>query len=474
MNSHSTSPSQSRLMAILALLSGAMLIVSLDQYIVIVALPDIGRDLGYSPQSLQAEVSAYVIASSGFLLLGGRASDLLGRRRVLLAGLFLYLSASLAGGLATGVATQLAARAVQGLGGALVFPSTLALINVLFREGAERNRALGVWAGAGAAGLVIGVLAGGALTSAFGWRAVFLVNVPLAGAAMIAALLLIDRDPPADRARAFDLPGAATVTGAVTLIVLALVQGPAFGWLSLLTLGILLAGLLLAMLFVLIEARSTDPLLPFPLLRNPWLMLGVATAFLFMATFGALLYFLSIFFQDVLHYDALATGLGFLIPTAVVVLSSTLAGLAATRFGLAPTMIAALAVGAIGALAIGVVLAPDVPFAALAPGLVIVSIGDGVIFTTMFIAAATGVPDEKQGVASGIVSTASGIGAALGLAALVLIANRDTAGLAGEPLRHVMAAGISDATFTIAGGVMLMLAIVLSFHIGRRKAARLS
>jgi len=150
-----------RLSAVLALLSFAMLIVSLDQYIVVVALPDIGRDLGYSPQTLQSVVSAYAIASSGFLLFGGRASDLLGRRRILVLGLTLYLVASLAGGLASNAAEQLTARAMQGLGGALVFPSTLALINVLFPEGAERNRALGVWAGAGAAGLVIGVLLGG-------------------------------------------------------------------------------------------------------------------------------------------------------------------------------------------------------------------------------------------------------------------------------------------------------------------------
>lgn len=465
-----------RLAAILALLSGAMLIVSLDQYIVIVALPDIGRDLGYSPQSLQSVVSAYVIASSGFLLLGGRAADLLGRRRVLLVGLFLYLAASLAGGLANDVFMQLAARAVQGLGGALVFPSTLALINVLFREGEERNRALGVWAGAGAAGLVIGVLAGGALTSAFGWRAVFMVNVPLAGAAMIAALAFIGRDPPVDRDRAFDFPGAITVTGAVTLIVLALVQGPAFGWLSPLTIGILVLGLVLALLFVWIERRSADPLLPFAMLRNPWLMLGVVIAFLFMATFGALLYFLSIFFQDVLRYDALTTGLAFLIPTAVVVLSSAFAGRAATRFGLAPTMIAALAIGVAGALAIGLVLSPEVRFAALVPGLVIVSIGDGIIFTTMFIAAATGVPDEKQGVASGIVSTASGMGAALGLAFLVLITNRGTAGLADEALRRAKAEGIAHAAYAIAGGVLLMLAFAIAFQAiqRQRRAAPLS
>lgn len=183
-----------RLSAILALLSFAMMIVSLDQYIVVVALPDVGRDLGYSPHTLQSVVSAYAIASSGFVLLGGRASDLLGRRRILLVGLFFYLAASLAAGLASSIAAQLAARAIQGLGGALVFPSTLALISVTFPEGAERNRALAVWAGAGAAGLVIGVLLGGTLTSAFGWRAVFPVNVPLAGLAWIAAPILIERD----------------------------------------------------------------------------------------------------------------------------------------------------------------------------------------------------------------------------------------------------------------------------------------
>jgi len=453
-----------RLPAILALLSFAMLIVSLDQYIVVVALPDIARDLGYSAQSLQSVVSAYVIASSGFLLLGGRASDLLGRRRILLVGLFFYLIASLAGGLANSIGEQLAARVVQGLGGALVFPSTLALINVLYREGPERNRALGIWAGAGAAGLVIGVLAGGALTSAFGWRAVFLVNVPLAGLAFIAALILIDRDPPRDRSRSFDLPGALAATGAVTLIVLALVEGPGFGWHSPLTIGILLLGVALAAAFILIERRSPDPLLPFAMLRNPWLILGIMTAFMFMATFGALLYFLSLFFQNVLRYSALETGLAFLLPTFIVVLASSLAGQATTRLGLVPTMLSALAIGAIGALAIAFALSAHTSFMALVPGLILVSIGDGVIFTTMFIAAATGVADREQGIASGIVSTSSGVGAAVGLAVLVLIANAGTQGLANEDLRNAMAEGMSHATYAIAGGILLMLLIVMAFH----------
>jgi MFS family permease len=454
----------SRHSAILALLSFSMLIVSLDQYIVVVALPDIDRDLGYSAQTLQSVVSAYAIASSGFLLFGGRSSDLLGRRRILLIGLLLYCVASLAGGLATNAVQQLAARAVQGMGGALVFPSTLALINILFHEGAERNRALGIWAGAGAAGLVIGVLLGGALTSAFGWRAVFLVNVPLAGFALVAALSLIDRDGAIDRKQAFDVPGAVTVTGSVTMLVLALVQGPNLGWWSFGTIGILLVGLALGAAFILIEKRSSAPLLPFAMLRNPWLTLALIVACLFMATFGALLYFLSIFFQDVLRYNALETGLAFLIPTTVVVVSSALAGRVATALGLRTTMIVALGVGVVGALEIGFAVTPHTSFLALVPGLVAVSIGDGALFTTMFIAAATGVPDREQGVASGVVSTGSGIGAVVGLALLVLIANHGTEGLQDEALRVAAAEGISRATYTIASGMMLTLIIVVSFR----------
>ena len=450
-----------RLSAVLALLSFAMLIVSLDQYIVVVALPDIGRDLGYSPQTLQSVVSAYAIASSGFLLFGGRASDLLGRRRMLVLGLTLYLVASLAGGLASNAAEQLTARAVQGLGGALVFPSTLALINVLFPEGAERNRALGVWAGAGAAGLVIGVLLGGVLTSIFGWRAVFLVNVPLAGGALVAALTLIRRDSAVDWERSFDIPGAVTVTGAVTLIVLALVQGPNLGWSSPATWSILLTGMGMGVAFIAIERRSRDPLLPFRMLRNAWLALALIVAFLFMATFGALLYFLSIYFQDVLHYDALQTGLTFLLPTTVVVIASALAGRVVTKIGLRLTMIIALSAGALGALAVGFATSPDASFLGFLPGLIAVSVGDGVTFTAMFIAASTGVPDRQQGVASGIVSTASGIGAVLGLAVLVLVANLGTDNLDGEPLRAAVAAGIARVAYTIACGVLLMLIIVI-------------
>lgn len=460
--------------ATLALLSFAMLIVSLDQYIVVVALPDIARDLGYTAQTLQSVVSAYAIASSGFLLFGGRAADLLGRRRMLMTGLSLYAAASLAGGLATSGDVQLAARAVQGLGGALVFPSTLALINTAFAEGRARNRALGIWGAAGAAGLVVGVLSGGVLTRAFGWEAVFFVNVPLAGAALMMAFVLIEPDGPRDTSRTFDLPGALAATGAVTLLVYALVKGPEVGWQSPEILVGLASGVLLLGAFALIERRSLDPLVPPRLVTNRALAMAVAIAFMFMATFGSLLYFLSIYFQDVRGYDALETGLGFLLPTTVVVASSALAGHAVTHFGLRRTLVGALVVGVAGAVSLAGAISPDSGYAALVPGLIAVSIADGAVFTAMFIAASTGVSDREQGIASGMVSTAAGIGAALGLAALVLVANSRTAGLLADGPRMTTAEGIRTAVVVIAVGIAATLVIALNLGtspVSRRSAA---
>jgi MFS family permease len=455
-------PRQDRRAARLALLSFAMLIVSLDQYIVVVALPQIGTDLGYSAQTLQAVISAYAIASSGFLLFGGRAADLLGPRRVLVAGLVLYAVASAVGGLATVPLVQLASRALQGLGGALVFPSTLSIINIAFAEGRDRNRALSVWGGAGAAGLVIGVLLGGVLTQTFGWQAVFFVNVPLAGVAIILAFVLIGADGVREVGRRFDLPGALSVTAAVTLLVFALVRGPDAGWGSPGIVAAVIAGLLLLATFTVIERRSTDPLLPLHLLANRSLILALAVASMFTATFGSLLYFLSIYLQDVWGYDALATGLGFLLPTALVVSGAGLGGPLVNPFGVGRPLFGALAVGAAGACLLGLALTPDGSYAGLVPGLIAVSIGDGMVFTTMYIAAAVGVPDRQQGVASGIVTTGSGVGAAVGLAVLVLIANAGARGLDGDALRIATSGGIRTAVFVIAAGIVITCLIALA------------
>ncbi|MEU9482506.1 MFS transporter [Streptomyces decoyicus] len=447
-----------------------MLVVSLDQYIVVVALPDIARDLGYSAQTLQSVISAYAVASAGFLLFGGRAADLIGRRRVLATGLALYAGAAFAGGLATGPGMLLAARAVQGLGGALVFPTTLALINVTFTEGRVRNRALGVWGGAGAAGLVIGVLLGGLLTSAFGWEAVFLVNVALAGPALLLAFVLIPKDRQRDRGRKFDLPGALSVTLGVTLIVVALVQGPGLGWLSPGILFSAAAGLLLLGVFVLIERNSSDPLVPPRLLANRSLVTSLVIAFMFMATFGSVLYFLSVYFQEVLGYNALETGAGFLIPTAIVVAGSTTAGQMVTRFGLKRTLLGALAIGAVGAVLLGLAISPDGSYTSLIPGLVALSIGDGIVFTSMFIAAGTGVSDREQGIASGIASTGAGMGAAMGLAILVLVATAGLGDLTGEQLQDETANGISTTLFVVAAGIALTFLVALSRRETRAEA----
>ncbi|MEV4539696.1 MFS transporter [Asanoa sp. NPDC049518] len=454
--------------AILALLAFAMLIVSLDQYIVVVALPEIGRALGYSAQTLQAVISAYAVASAGFLLLGGRASDLLGRRRVLVTGLALYGAGSLVGGLATGPAILLVGRAVQGLGGALVFPATLALINTTFPEGPARNRAVAVWGGTGAAGLVVGVLLGGVLTQAFGWEAVFFVNVPLAVLALALAFVLVPADRARERGRRFDLPGALTAALGITLLVFAFVQGPNLGWASP---GVIVsvAGAVVALTgFVLVERRGDDPLVPPRLLANRNLVTAVAMAFMFWATFGSVLYFLTLYFQDVRGYDALGTGVAFLIPTAVVVAGSTFAGRVATRWGLRPTLVVALAIGAVGAVALGLAMSPDAAYAGLIPGLVLTSVGDGIAFTMIFIAAGTGVADREQGVASGIASTSTSIGAAVGLALLVLVAAAGTEGLAGESLRVETAAGLRTAVFVIAVGIGATALLALNLRPGPR------
>jgi MFS family permease len=460
--------------AALALLAFAMLLVSLDQYIVVVALPEIGRGLGFSPQTLQAVISVYAVASAGFLLLGGRAADLLGRRRVLVAGLVLYGGAACIGGLAGSPTVLLISRSLQGLGGALVFPATLSLVNTTFAEGPERNRAVAIWGGAGAAGLVIGVLLGGLLTSALGWEAVFFVNVPLAGAAALLAFTLIPADGPRERERRFDLPGALSVTLGITAVVFALVQGPDLGWGSPAVLFAAATGAFALVAFAGIERRSADPLLPPRLLADRNLATAVAIAFLFWATFGSVLYFLTLYLQDVHDYDALQTGVAFLVPTAVVVTGSTLAGQLVTRCGLKPTLVTALGIGALGALALGLGMSPTGSYGALVPGLVLISAGDGVVFTALFIAAGTGVADREQGVASSVASTSTSIGAAVGLALLVLVANAGTDGLAGESLRVATADGLRSAVLVIAGGIAATALVALNLRPARSPVERVA
>ncbi|GAA2136889.1 MFS transporter [Streptomyces synnematoformans] len=454
----------------LALLAFAQLIISLDFNIVFVALPEIGAELGFTDQSLQWVVSAYAVAFGGFLLLGGRAADLLGRRNMFLLALSLYALSSLVGGLAQNSETMIAVRAVQGLGGALLFPATLSLINTLFAEGPQRNRALAVWGGAGASGLTLGSLLGGLLTGWFGWASVFFVNVPLAGAVIVGALAAIPRDRRAQERRSFDLPGAVTATGGVTLLVYVLVQGPESGWTSTgIVVSAAVAVVLLA-LFTAIEARSRDPLMPLRLFRNRSLAAGMAITFIFMGTFSALPYFLTVLFQNVHGYSALQTGMAFLVPSLSIAAGTQIGERMATRTATRATLVTGLVIGSLGTVVLAFGVSADGGYGAVVPGLIVSGIGQGITWTGMWIAAASGVDGKEQGVASGMASTTQQIGGAIGLAILIAIANSGIDGREGDALRTAMADGTQTAVFVAAAGILLGALVALTLP--RRAATR--
>ncbi|NUO99505.1 MAG: MFS transporter [Nonomuraea sp.] len=448
----------------------AQLIYALDLNIVFVALPRIGADLGFPGQTQQLVVSAYVVFAGGFLLLGGRAADLFGRRRVFVLALALYAVSSLAGGLATTPAVIIVARAIQGIGGALLLPATLALLNSLFAEGPQRNRALAIWGGAGASGLTIGALLGGLLTQNFGWPAVFFVNVPLAGLVALAALAVIPRDPARRERRRFDVPGALSVTGGSTLLVFALVEGPELGWGDPLVIGAFVLAVALLGIFALVEARSADPLMPFRLFRNRSLTVGMLVTFIFMATFGVLPYFLTVLMQGVHGYSALETGLAFLIPSLAIAAGTQGGERLATRIGTRATLLIGFGLGVAGTAVLALGFDAEAGYALLVPGLVVSGVGQGIIWTAMWIAAATGTPAHEQGVANGIASTTLNIGNAIGLAVFTVVAHVGTGGRTGEALRAATADGQFLVVLLTAAAMIAGLLVTLALPRLRREA----
>jgi MFS family permease len=436
-------------------LAAAQLVIALDFNIVYVALPGIGQGLGFSGQSLQWVVSAYVVATGGLLLLGGRVTDLLGRRVVFVVAAGVYGVSSLVGGFAESAGVLVAMRALQGVGGALLFPATLALLNTLFAEGPERNRALAVWGAAGAGGMCFGSLLGGVLVDAFGWPSVFFVNVPLAGGIALAGRLLFPPDPARTPGRRFDVAGALTATGGITLLVLVLVQGPDAGWGSpAVVLGAVASVLLLAA-FAFVERRGGDPLVPFRLLSHPGLVPTMFLAFVYSATFSSLPYFLTLYFQGVRDYSAFATGLAFLVPAVVVAVGARVGERSVAVLGVRGTLLAGLLAGAGGAGLLALGLTQDGSYAELLPGIVLLGLGQGGLWTGLWIAAATGVAPGDQGVASGMTSTALQVGGAVGLAALV--------GFAG-PGGPAPLGAVRTAVFAIAAAIPVGLLAVLALR----------
>ncbi|GGK51786.1 MFS transporter [Streptomyces flaveus] len=460
-----SAPPRQRLGLPLLVLATAQLVISLDFNIVYVALPSIGSGLGFSGQDLQWVVSAYVVATGGFLLLGGRATDLLGRRRIFILAALLYALSSLVGGLSGSAGVLVAVRAIQGIGGALLFPATLSLINTLYDEGPSRNRALAVWGAAGAGGLCFGSLLGGVLVDAFGWPSVFIVNIPLAGGIALAGALLFPADGPLSRQRDFDLLGALTATSGITLLVFVLVHAPEAGWGSSSVLICAALSVVLLSLFALIEARTSDPLTPTRMFAHRSLVGAMALTALFSATFSSVPYFLTLYFQTVHGYSALGTGLAFLVP-AVVVAAGTQAGeKAVSALGVRTTMLGGMAVGAVGALLLAVALTDDGSYVRLLPGIVLLSLGQGAAWTGMWVAAAAGVAPGDQGIASGMASTTLQVGGAVGLAVLVAVANTGDHDLSGSELLDA----VRDAMYVIAAGICLGAVAILTL---RRRSHR--
>lgn len=443
----------------LALLAFTQLIVTIDYNIVYVALPDIGKALGFSAQSLQWVVSAYAVGVGGALLLGGRLVDRIGPRRMFMLGLALYGVSSLVGGLAQNAGMLVAARAVQGIGGALLTPATLTLIFIGFAAGHERNRALGAWGAAGSAGLAAGSLLGGVLTDYLGWRAVLFVNVPLALIAAASAPAVLPADPPIKtEGREFDLLGAIIATAGFSMLVFGLVVGPEDGWTSWQGGGALLVGVVLLALLVAVERGKADPLMPMRMFSNRILVITMITMILFQATLGGGYYLFTTELQEVLRYSPLMAGLAFLPMTLVAMVAS----LRATpkliaKFGVRVVLFGSMGVTAIGLAAIAVAISTHSSFWALLPGNIIWGFGGGVAFPSLFVSVSTaGFPPQEQGVASAIASTARQIGGAIGLAGIVAVAN---AGIAvthpsvGELAHGLQVACWVAAIVSLVGGI---------------------
>jgi EmrB/QacA subfamily drug resistance transporter len=443
----------------LALLATAQFVVVLDAAIVNVALPSIGRALHFSQDDLPWVVNAYVLTFGGFLLLGGRMADLLGRRRLFMGGLVLFALASLAGGLANTEGVLVAARAVQGLGAALVSPAALSIVTTTFTEGAERNKALGVWGAVAGSGGAAGVLLGGMLTEWAGWEWVLWVNVPIGIAAAALAPSLIAESRADAATRHFDALGAVTVTAGLTSFVYALVDANSAGWGSTQTIGLIALAAVLLTAFVAIELRSKQPLVPFGIFRSRTLTGANVTGLLIGMSLFSMFFFVSLYMQQVLGYDALKAGFSYLPLALMIIVSAGLASTLATRFGFKPVLVAGMLLIAGGLVwfsqvSVGGGYLSDV----LGPSLVAAA-GLGFAFVPVTIAAVTGVSDSESGLASGLINTSQQVGGALGLAILAAVANSQGSVSPvdlTEGFRHAFLVG---SGFAVMGAVLAALLI---------------
>jgi EmrB/QacA subfamily drug resistance transporter len=461
-----TASTERRWMA-LALLSVVQFMVVLDIAIVNVALPSIQVDLGFSQENLQWVISAYALVFGGFLLLGGRAADLLGRRRIFLAGVVVFTLASLFAGLAWSEASLIAARAVQGLGAAIITPAALSILSTTFAEGRERNIALGVWGAVGGFGAAAGVLLGGILTDALSWEWIFFVNVPVGVAAFVLAPILLAESRDA-RVKAFDAPGAVLVTGGLSLLVYAITQAGQEGWLAAETLGSFGIAIALLVGFVAWERRHPEPLMRFGILQTRTVSGANVAGFIMGTAMFSMFLMLTLYMQQVLGYSAMKTGVAYLAVAGTAIVWSAVAAQLVTRVGVKPVLVTGMATLTAGLVYFTQVSVGGSYLGDLLPGFLLIGIGIGFSFVPISIAALAGVQDAEAGLASGLINTSQQIGGALGIAALSTIATTQTenAVAGGAELPFALVDGFTAAF--VAGVVIAGVGIVAALTLIRR------
>jgi EmrB/QacA subfamily drug resistance transporter len=426
----------------LALLSAVQFMVVLDIAIVNVALPSIQTDLGFSQENLQWVLSAYALTFGGFLLLGGRAADLLGRRRIFLVGLVVFSVASLLAGLAWSEASLIGARALQGFGGAIITPAALSILSTTFREGRERNIALGVWGAVGGVGAAAGLLMGGVLTESLSWSWIFFVNVPVGALAVILTPILLRESRDAS-VKSFDAVGAISVTAGLSLLVYAITQAGTHGWLAGKTLAFMAISLVLLVGFVGWELRHPEPLMRFGILRVKTISGANIAGFILNIVTLSMFLSLTLYMQQVLGFSAMQTGVAYLAVALSAIVWSTVAAQLVTRIGVKPVLVAgmvalALGVGYFTQISVGGSYVED-----LLPGFLTIGFGLGFSFVPISIAALAGIEPAEAGLASGLINTSQQIGGALGIATLSTIATSRT--------EHALAGGATHPDALVTG-----------------------
>jgi EmrB/QacA subfamily drug resistance transporter len=450
----------------LGLLSAVQFMVVLDIAVVNVALPSIQVDLGFSQEDLQWVISAYALVFGGLLLLGGRAADLLGRRRVFLAGVVVFTGASLLAGLAWSEPSLIGARALQGLGAAVISPAALSMLSTTFAEGRERNIALGVWGAVGGFGAAAGVLLGGVLTEALSWEWIFFVNIPVGVAAFVLAPVLLTESRDAHVQR-FDAAGAALVTTGLASLVYAITQAGQEGWLAGQTVAFVGISLVLLAGFVVWELRQAEPLMRFGILRTRTVSGANVAGFILGTALFSMFLMLTLYMQQVLHYTPMRTGVAYLAVAGTAIIWSTVAAQLVTRVGVKPVLVAGMV-----SLTAGLTYFTQVSVGGsyvddLLPGFLLTGVGIGFSFVPISIAALAGVRNSEAGLASGLFNTSQQIGGALGIAALSTIATSrtDDAVAAGTSLPDALVDGFSAAF--AAGVVVAALGIVTALTLIR-------